>query len=64
MNANEVIANRGLEIMGLVKGEYEHLHPLNDVNMGQSTNDAYPTALKVATHAAIGDLRDAMQSLQ
>ena len=64
MNANEVIANRGLEIMGLVKGEYAHLHPLNDVNMGQGTNDAYPTALTVATHAAIGDLRDAMQLLQ
>lgn len=64
MNANEVIANRGLELMGYAKGEYEHLHPLNDVNMGQSTNDAYPTALKVATHTAIGDLRDAMQMLQ
>jgi aspartate ammonia-lyase len=64
MNANEVIANRGLEIMGFHKGDYEHLHPLNDVNMGQSTNDAYPTALKVATHAAVGDLHDAMRALR
>jgi aspartate ammonia-lyase len=48
MNANEVIANRALEIMGYSKGEYEHCHPNNHVNLSQSTNDAYPTAVKVA----------------
>ena len=48
MNANEVIANRGLEIMGKTKGEYEFLHPNNDVNMSQSTNDVYPTAARLA----------------
>jgi len=47
MNANEVIANIGLEIMGHQKGEYQYLHPNNDVNMAQSTNDAYPTAIRV-----------------
>ncbi len=53
MNANEVIANRALEILGHAKGEYEHLHPLDDVNRSQSTNDVYPTAAKIAAHMAI-----------
>lgn len=48
MNANEVIANRALEIMGFEKGQYEHCHPNNHINLSQSTNDAYPTALKLA----------------
>lgn len=48
MNANEVIANRALEIMGYEKGQYEHCHPNNHVNLSQSTNDAYPTAIKIA----------------
>jgi aspartate ammonia-lyase len=48
MNANEVIANRGLELLGHRRGEYRHLHPLDDVNRSQSTNDTYPTALKIA----------------
>jgi aspartate ammonia-lyase len=48
MNANEVIANRALMILGHEKGDYEHCHPNNHVNMSQSTNDAYPTALKIA----------------
>jgi aspartate ammonia-lyase len=48
MNANEVIANRALEIAGFKKGEYDHIHPLNHVNASQSTNDVYPTAVKVA----------------
>ncbi|HSW67540.1 MAG TPA: aspartate ammonia-lyase, partial [Bacteroidales bacterium] len=48
MNANEVIANRALEILGYEKGQYEHCHPNNHVNMSQSTNDAYPTAVKIA----------------
>ena len=48
MNMNEVIANRGLELMGHRKGEYHFLHPNNDVNMSQSTNDVYPTACRLA----------------
>ncbi|MBN2425715.1 MAG: aspartate ammonia-lyase [Calditrichaceae bacterium] len=48
MNANEVIANRALEILGHEKGEYKYCHPNNHVNLSQSTNDAYPTALKIA----------------
>jgi len=48
MNANEVIANAALQIMGYKKGEYEHCHPNNHVNLSQSTNDAYPTAIKIA----------------
>jgi aspartate ammonia-lyase len=48
MNTNEVIANRGLELMGFARGEYAHLHPIDDVNRSQSTNDVYPTAIKLA----------------
>ncbi|MBX3068205.1 MAG: aspartate ammonia-lyase [Cryobacterium sp.] len=48
MNTNEVIANRGLEIMGHEFGDYVHLHPIDDVNRSQSTNDVYPTAIKLA----------------
>lgn len=50
MNANEVIANRALEIMGRKKGDYEYCHPNNHVNLSQSTNDAYPTAIKIALY--------------
>jgi aspartate ammonia-lyase len=48
MNANEVIANRALEILGHQRGQYEFCHPNNHVNLSQSTNDAYPTAIKIA----------------
>lgn len=48
MNANEVIANRALELMGYQRGDYQHCHPNNHVNASQSTNDAYPTALHLA----------------
>lgn len=48
MNANEVLANIGLELTGHKKGEYKYLDPHDDLNMSQSTNDAYPTAIKVA----------------
>src|SRR5512140_2869058 len=48
MNANEVIANRTLELLGKHRGEYEFCHPNNHVNLSQSTNDAYPTAIKIA----------------
>ena len=47
MNVNEVIANRALELMGYEKGDYQHCRPNDDVNASQSTNDAYPTALKL-----------------
>jgi len=56
MNANEVIANRALEILGHPRGAYEQLHPLDDVNAGQSTNDVYPTAARIALDRAAGDL--------
>lgn len=64
MNANEVIANRGLEHMGLAKGDYDALHPLNHVNMGQSTNDVYPTALKLALHKMTGTLLESLEGLK
>ncbi|UYG17021.1 aspartate ammonia-lyase [Brachybacterium huguangmaarense] len=63
MNANEVIANRALEIMGHAKGEYEHLHPNNHVNLGQSTNDVYPTAVRLAILLSFPGLAAAMDEL-
>ena len=63
MNANEVIANRGLELLGRKRGDYDHCHPNNHVNRSQSTNDVYPTAVKLALHASISGLRDAMGEL-
>ncbi len=55
MNANEVIANRALELLGHAKGDYARLHPNEHVNLSQSTNDVYPTAVKIATwHYAQG----------
>ncbi|MFC2101776.1 aspartate ammonia-lyase [Bacteroidota bacterium] len=48
MNANEVIANRSLEILGYKKGDYQHCHPNSHVNLSQSTNDVYPTAIQLA----------------
>jgi aspartate ammonia-lyase len=64
MNANEVIANRALEHMGHAKGTYSILHPNDHVNASQSTNDVYPTALRLATWRGIEDLIDAMTSLR
>ncbi len=64
MNANEVIANRALEIMGHKKGEYEFCHPNNHVNRSQSTNDAYPTALHLAIHTKVVQLIDNIKYLQ
>jgi aspartate ammonia-lyase len=63
MNINEVIANRGLEIMGLQRGNYAALHPNNDVNHSQSTNDVYPTAIRVALLLATPELIDALWTL-
>ncbi len=64
MNANEVIANRALELLGHPKGDYATIHPLNHVNLSQSTNDVYPTSLKIALHFAIDDLLQAMLDLK
>jgi aspartate ammonia-lyase len=60
MNANEVIANRALELLGAHRGDYARLHPLDDVNCGQSTNDVYPTAIKVALQVHIAALHATM----
>ena len=49
MNSNEVIANRASELMGGMRGEYKHVHPNDHVNYGQSTNDVFPTAMRLAT---------------
>src|SRR3954463_14380674 len=64
MNANEVICNRALELLGHKKGEYQHLHPLDHVNLSQSTNDVYPTAIKVALHFGIRRLLVEMAALK
>ena len=64
MNINEVIANRGLEIMGKQKGEYHFLHPNNDVNMSQSTNDVYPTAARLALVFSDDPLVEAVNNLR
>ncbi|MBA9077226.1 aspartate ammonia-lyase [Rufibacter quisquiliarum] len=68
MNANEVIANIGLEYLGHEKGQYEFLHPNNHVNCSQSTNDTYPTAIMMAVHfkvkvylQALAELRDSFR---
>jgi aspartate ammonia-lyase len=63
MNANEVIANLALESMGLERGNYPVVHPNNHVNLSQSTNDVYPTAVKLALHASISELQEAMAAL-
>lgn len=60
MNANEVIANIALEMMGYEKGRYDVIHPNNDVNMSQSTNDAYPTAVRLALYEYLGKLEKKM----
>jgi aspartate ammonia-lyase len=64
MNANEVIANRALELLGHRKGEYQHLHPNDHVNCSQSTNDAYPTAVKLGVVLTLRDTLSALRQLQ
>jgi aspartate ammonia-lyase len=64
MNANEVLCNRALELLGHGRGEYQHLHPLDHVNLSQSTNDVYPTAVKLALHFAIRRLLVEMNHLK
>src|SRR5438045_3021743 len=68
MNANEVICNRALERLEHRKGEYQHLHPLDHVNLSQSTNDVYPTAVKLALQFGIRrlvlEMRDLRQAFE
>jgi aspartate ammonia-lyase len=63
MNANEVIANRSLELAGKQRGDYHWVHQNNHVNLSQSTNDVYPTAVKLALHASLDGLRIAIKDL-
>ena len=63
MNINEVVANRALELMGAARGDYERLSPNSHVNLSQSTNDVYPTALRLALHTTTEDLKAAMRAL-
>ncbi len=64
MNINEVIANRAIEKLGGTKGDYSIIHPLEDVNLHQSTNDVYPTAIKMAAIFKFRDLSRAVSGLQ
>src|SRR5207237_8722879 len=64
MNANEVICNRAFELLSHKKGEYEHLHPLDHVNLSQSTNDVYPTVIKLALQFGIKRLITEMVALR
>ncbi|MZP30919.1 aspartate ammonia-lyase [Heliobacterium undosum] len=63
MNMNEVIANRAIEILGGQKGDYSRIHPINHVNLSQSTNDVYPTALRLAVLRLQRPLADACAAL-
>jgi aspartate ammonia-lyase len=64
MNLNEVIANRAIELLGGRKGNYGIMHPLEDVNLHQSTNDTYPTAIKIASITALRELSASIAKLQ
>jgi aspartate ammonia-lyase len=63
MNANEVIANRALEILGHPKGSYKHLHPNDHVNLSQSTNDVYPTAFRIGLLLSHAGVMEALEHL-
>lgn len=63
MNANEVIANRALELSNRERGDYAVISPNSHVNVSQSTNDVYPTAVKLALHASIAEFRQALAQL-
>jgi len=64
MNVNEVIANTSLKILGKSFGDYSTIHPLDDVNLSQSTNDTYPTALRIASIYLLRELSDSFSQLQ
>jgi aspartate ammonia-lyase len=63
MNVNEVLANRGLELLGRAVGDYASLHPNDDVNRSQSTNDVLPSAIKMAVYRATASLIEALNDL-
>ena len=63
MNVNEVIANRAEQLLGGEPGRYSQVHPNDHVNRSQSTNDVYPAAMKIATHAMLGPLVDEVGAL-
>ncbi|MFJ5761384.1 aspartate ammonia-lyase [Neobacillus sp. NPDC093182] len=64
MNMNEVIANRGLELLGHAKGDYFHLSPNTHVNMSQSTNDVFPTAIHISTLTLLENLLVTIDDMQ
>ncbi|HET6384405.1 MAG TPA: aspartate ammonia-lyase [Armatimonadota bacterium] len=64
MNINEVLANRANEILGGERGKYDRVHPNDHVNRGQSTNDTYPTAMRMAGRFAMGDLLEVLTDLE
>ncbi|SET73849.1 aspartate ammonia-lyase [Draconibacterium orientale] len=64
MNVNEVLANRALQILGKELGDYKAVSPLDDINLHQSTNDTYPTALKVAAIRLLRELEQQVLNLQ
>src|SRR5688500_6841421 len=63
MNCNEVLANRANELLGAPRGAYAPVHPNDHVNMAQSTNEVFPTAMRLGTLASLPALLDAMQGL-
>jgi len=64
MNSNEVIANRAIEMLGGKRGDYRQVHPNDHVNMSQSTNDVFPTAMRLAALLMLKPLTDAVDGLQ
>lgn len=64
MNANEVITNVALECLGHTKGEYQYIHPNDHTNLGQSTNDTYPSSIKVAAYEKLCDVEKALNDLK
>ncbi|MBI9080683.1 MAG: aspartate ammonia-lyase [Pseudodesulfovibrio sp.] len=64
MNFNEVIANRATELLGGERGDHSFVHPINHINMHQSTNDVYPTALKIAALNLLAELETRISELQ
>ena len=64
MNVNEVLANRAIEILGGTRGDYARVHPNDQVNLAQSTNDTFPTAMRLAALRLLGELLPALRRLQ
>jgi len=64
MNVNEVLANRALEILGAAKGDYGRVHPIDHVNLFQSTNDVFPTAVRMAAIKRLKSVSEHFARLQ